>query len=181
MKKIFFQVVIIFVAFLTACSKKSDTVIIPPASSDTVKLSTLFGTWQLTGYTIETDDQYYYFNGEDINSHAFRTFIFSNGNYEAANNEWSGTYEHRQSDREIVLTPLNTGFVPMTLMIDYLLTDQLHLSSPRVSVNPENPNATDYEKFVAAQALSWLYNRNVDTSNVQTVRIGFDYFLKERN
>jgi hypothetical protein len=180
MKKIFFHITIICVSLITSCSKQSDPSTTAPPSFNSVKSPTILGTWGLTTYTITTDGIDYQFNGSDISSHALRVLAFRNESYEAADSAWSGTYEYVDDSSKIKLTPVSAGFEPVNLDIDYLLVDQLHLSSPEVMVNPIDPNATDYEKFVAAQGLSWLQNRNIDISDIRTVKIQFAYYLKHR-
>ncbi|HKH60124.1 MAG TPA: hypothetical protein VKA49_04795, partial [Flavitalea sp.] len=124
----------------------------------------------------------YLFTGGDISSHTLRTLSFyRTGNYIAGNNAWSGSYEYQDDSTQIMLVPADAGLNSMTYGIEQFSPDQIQFSSPEVEVNPDNPNATDYEKFVASEALSWLHSRNVDVSNFRTIQIQFAYSLKERD
>ena len=182
MKKILFHIVIILITLSTGCSKGNDPAIISPPSAPTNKPSDLWAKWQLITYTIKTDQMNYYFTGDGISSHAFRTLTFSRaGNYTADNNAWSGRYNYKTDNNNLVLIPSNAGLIPMTLTIDHFSSHQIQLSSPQVEVNPENPNASEYERFVAYQALSWLYNRNVNTAKLRTIKIQFAYSFIERD
>ena len=93
-----------------------------------------------------------------------------------ANYDWSGTFDFSDDSTKIILTPTNFDLVQITLSIDLLSSSSLDFSSPQVNVNPANEDATNYEKFVGEQGLSWLDNRNVQTSNFRTIRIRFTYY-----
>lgn len=174
MKNLLFLLIVISITLSIGCSKADEAATMPSIETD--KLTSLCRKWELNTYTIKTDQMNYYFTGTGISSHAFRTLTFyKDRNYTAGNDTWSGTFEFSDDSTQIILTPTDSTLGPMSLTIDHLSSHLIHFSSPQVNVNPENPSATDYEKFVAFQGLSWLYNRNVDTSKLRTIKIQFTY------
>jgi hypothetical protein len=179
MKNVLFLLAIISITLSTGCSKESESMTMPP-SYKIDKLTCLCTQWKLNTYTIKTDEMNYYFTGTGISTHALRTLTFHmDRNYTAGNNIWSGTFGFSDDSTQIILTPTDTTMIPMTFTIDYFSPQQIQFSSPQVNVNPENPNATDYEKLVAFQGLSWLYNRSVDISKLGTIKIQFTYYLNQ--
>jgi hypothetical protein len=177
MKNVFFLLIIISIALNIGCAKENESLIMP-SSAKINKLTSLCRHWELNTYTIKTDEMNYYFTGTGISTHALRTLTFhKDRTYTAGNNVWSGTFGFSDDSTQVILTPTDTTMIPMTFTIDHFSPQQIQFSSPQVNVNPENPHATDYEKLVAFQGLSWLYNRSVDISKLGTIKIQFTYYL----
>ena len=169
MKSTFFLLVIVM-PFLEGCSKQQG--VWPVADTD----ASIYKTWELDRYTIKTDGMYHSFSRNTVNMHALRTLRFErDGSYHAAAPNWSGRFNYYDDSSRIFLTPDNPNLPSLTFHFDYISAQQIQWSSPTVTLNPQDPNASEYEQFVAFQGKQWLYNRNIDASLFKSIQIQFTY------
>ena len=174
MKNFLFLVTVISIIVSAGCSKDNDD-IIPLIAKD--ELTSLCRNWELHTYAIKTDGMYHYFSGNDVSTHVFRSLTFQgDGTYTAGNNELSGSFELSSDHTQLVLKPEDSALVPMIFKIDHFSPQQIQFSTPTVNIQPANPLATNYENLIRFQGLSWLYNRNIDTSGIRSLQIQFTYY-----
>lgn len=175
MKNLLFLILIFCLIINVNCSKAPYIEVLSTSNDD--RVMSIYRLWDLNIYSVKTDGMYYTFGRPDILSHALRTLKFhGDGTYTAADAAWSGTFEIAADSTQLVLKPIDMDWISMHFSIDYLSPQQIQFSTPLVNVNPVDPEALDYEKLIAFQGLSWLYNRNLDTSNIRALRIQFTYY-----
>lgn len=161
---------------LAGCSKMHETYVKQDAPVMESRFNRICTKWQLKTYTIKTDLQDYVYTGTDLDEHALKTMTLNkNLTYKSENDLWSGRFAFGQDSAAVLFTPFEPGLIPFSLHIDGITIDQLFLSSPAVTVNPEKPTSDAYEKFVAYEGLHWLYEHQVDIKNLKSVQIEFLY------
>jgi hypothetical protein len=167
------------ISFCTSCSKhKEDETIVPAVKTDL--LTTISSNWELYMYVIGTDNAYYYFTGYELKNHSLYMLSFDRtGNYYASDAQWSGTYRFLNDSTQLILLPTDPYLFGCTLHIDNISKKQMKISSPWVQVNPEKPGASDYERFIAYQALKYLSSdQQKDISKLKSVKLELRYFVK---
>ena len=163
---------------LISCSKHvEEDVIVPAVKTD--MLTAISNNWELYMYVIGTDNGYYYVSGSVLTTHSLHKLSFDRtGSYHASNTLWSGTYRFLGDSTSFILEPTNPSQIVCTLQIDNIFNDRMLVSSPWVTVNPEKPGASDYERFIAYQAFTYLNMQRVDVSNIKSVKLGLRYAVK---
>ena len=172
--------IIFFLAsiILTSCAKHIDEeMIAPPAQTDL--LTTISNNWELYMYVIATDKGYYYLTGSAIANHSLYKLSFDRaGGYNASNSLWSGTYRFLGDSTHFILEPAARNQVDCTLQIDNISNKKMQISSPWVEVNPEKPGASNYERFIAYQAFTYLGVHQIDISTIKSVKLQLRYVAK---
>lgn len=175
MKNYSVRLLIVGLILFAACSKDGELVETVPLEQLDL-LTTMSNSWELYMYNIITDREQYYFSGSEIKDHSLRTVTFTkNGNYTSADTDWSGTYLFLNDSTQIVLAPGASYLVPFVWNLDYVSLPRILFSSPRVQVNPEKTDASDYERFIAHQGLKSLSVRGNDISKLKSIKIEFRY------
>lgn len=160
-----------------SCSKHiEEEVIVPSAKPDL--LTTISSNWELYMYVIATDNGYYYYTGSQLTSHSLYKLSFDRtGGYNASNTLWSGTYRFLGDSTHFILEPTDRNQIDCTLHIDNISSRKMQISSPWVEVNPEKPGASNYERFIAYQASTYLSVHQIDKSNIKSVRLQLRYVV----
>jgi hypothetical protein len=162
----------------TSCSKHNEEeVIAPPAKPDL--LTTISSNWELYMYVIATDNGYYYLTGSELTNHSLYNLSFDRtGTYNASTTRWSGTYRFLGDSTHFILEPTDRNLFDCTLQIDNISNKKMQLSSPWVEVNPEKNGASDYERFIAYQAFTYLSAHQIDMANIKSVKLQLRYIVK---
>ena len=100
------------------------------------------------------------------------------GQYKASNTLWSGTYRFLSDSTNFILEPTNRNQVDCALYIDNISNKKMQISSPWVEVNPEKPGASNYERFIAYQAFTYLNVHQIDISNIKSAKLQLRYVVK---
>lgn len=176
--KIYITISLLASIIFASCSKHIDVeVMAPPAKTDLI--TTISGNWELYMYVIGTDNGYYYFTGSELTNHSLYKLSFDRtGGYNASNTLWSGTYRFLGDSTQVVLEPTDPNQIDCTLHIDNISNKKMQISSPWVEVNPEIPGASDYERFIAYQAFTYLSVHQIDASNFRSVKLQLRYAVK---
>ena len=176
--KIYIAISLLASIIFTSCAKHiEEEVIVPPAKTDL--LTTISNNWELYMYVIATDNGYYYLTGSAIANHSLYKLSFDRaGGYNASNTLWSGTYRFLGDSSHFILEPTARDQVDCTLQIDNISSKKMQISSPWVEVNPEKPGASNYERFIAYQAFTYLSVHQIDISNIRSVKLQLRYVVK---
>jgi len=162
----------------TSCAKHIEEEVIAP-SAKTDLLTTISNNWELYMYVIATDNGYYYYTGSELTHHSLYKLSFDRtGGYNASNTLWSGTYRFLGDSSQFILEPTSRDQVACTLHIDNISNMKMQISSPWVEVNPEKPAASNYERFIAYQAFTYLSVHQIDISNIKSVKLQLRYVVK---
>lgn len=176
--KIFITLSLLASIIFTSCSKHIKEEVGAP-SPKTDLLTTISNNWELFMYVVATDNGYYYFTGPVLTNHSLYKLSFDRtGGYNASNTLWSGTYRFLGDSTHFILEPTARNQVDCTLQIDNISNKKMQVSSPWVAVNPEKPGASDYERFIAYQASTYLSLHQVDISNFKSVKLQLRYAVK---
>jgi len=161
-----------------SCSKHiEEETIVPPAKSDL--LTMISSNWELYMYVIATDKGYYYLTGSEITNHSLHELSFDRvGKYNASNPLWSGTYWFFGDSTHFILEPTARDQVDCTMQIDNISNKKMQISSPWVEVNPEKTGASNYERFIAYQASTYLSAKQIDISIIKSVKLQLRYVVK---
>ena len=163
---------------LTSCSKHIKEEVITP-SANTDLLTTISSNWELYMYVIATDNGYYYVTGSTLTNHSLYKLSFDRiGGYNASNTLWSGTYRFLGDSTHFILEPTARNQVDCILYIDNISSKKMQISSPWVQFNPEKPGASNYERFIAYQASTYLSVQQVDISKIKSVKLQLRYVVK---
>ena len=176
--KIYIIIPILASIIFSSCSKHvEEEVIVLPSKTDL--LTTISSNWELYMYVVATDNGYNYFTGPELTNHSFYKLSFDRtGAYNASNALWSGTYRFLGDSTHFILEPTARNQVDCTLHIDNISNKKMQISSPWVEVNPEKPNASDYERLIAYQASTYLSMHQIDISNIKSVKLQLRYVVK---
>jgi len=176
--KIYITISLLASIIFTSCSKHIEEEVIA-ASAKTDLLTTISSNWELYMYVIATDNGYYYFTGSVLTNHSLYKLRFDRtGGYNASNILWSGTYRFLGDSTHFILEPTDRNQVDCTLHIDNISNKKMQISSPWVEVNPEKPGASDYERFIAYQASTYLTVHQIDISNIKSVKLQLRYVVE---
>lgn len=176
--KIYISIYLLASMIFTSCSKHIEEEVITPSAKPDL-LTTISSSWELYMYVIGTDNGYFYFSGSELTNHSLYTLSFDRtGGYNASNPLWSGTYRFLGDSTHFILEPTARDQVDCTLYIDNISNKRMQISSPWVQVNPEQPSATDYERFIAYQAYTYLSVHRIDMSNIKSVKLQLRYVVK---
>ena len=130
-------------------------------------------------YTIGTDNGYYYFTESELASHSLYKLSFDRtGTYNASNTFWSGTYRFLSDSTDFILEPADQNLVNCILHIDNISNKKIQISSPWVEINPEKTGASNYERFIAYQASTYLSAKQIDISIIKSVKLQLRYVVK---
>ena len=162
----------------TSCSKHiEEEVIVPSVKTDL--LTTISSNWELYMYVVATDKEYYYFSGSELTNHGLYKLSFDRiGGYNASNALWSGAYRFLGDSTQFILEPTARNQVDCTLHIDNISNKKMQISTPWVNVNPEKAGASNYERFIAYQASTYLSMHQIDLSNLKSVKLQLRYVVK---
>ena len=175
--KIFVSISILASIILTSCAKHVEEEVIAPIAK-TDLLTTISNNWELYMYVIATDKGYYYLTGSVVTAHSLYKLSFDKtGGYIASNNLWSGTYRFLGDSTQFILEPTARNQVDCTLQIDNISNKKMQVSSPWVEVNPEKPGASNYERFIAYQAFTYLSAQQIDISTLKSVKLQLRYVV----
>ena len=176
--KIYITISILTSIILTSCAKHIEEEVMPPPAK-TDLLTTISNNWELYMYVIATDNGYYYVTGSTLTNHSLYKLSFDRaGGYNASNTLWSGTYRFLGDSTHFILEPTVRDQVDCILYIDNISSRKMQVSSPWVQINPEKPGATNYERFIAHQASTYLSVHQVDISNIKSVKLQLRYVVK---
>ena len=176
--KIYITISLLASIIFTSCSKHIEEEVIVP-SPPTDLLTTISSNWELYMYVIATDKGYYYFTGSSLANHSLYKLSFDRtGGYHASNALWSGTYRFLGDSTRFILEPTARDQVDCILYIDNISNKKMQISSPWVEVNPEKTGASDYERFIAYQAFTYLSVQQIDVSNIKSVKLQLRYVVK---
>lgn len=171
---VFFLATIIF----TSCSKHIEQEVTAPSATPDL-LTTISSNWELYMYVIATDNGYYYFSGSELTNHSLYKLSFDRtGGYSASNILWSGTYRFLGDSTHFILEPTARNQVDCTMQIDNISSKKMQISSPWVEVNPEKQGASNYERFIAYQAFTYLSVHQIDMSTMKSVKLQLRYVVK---
>ena len=176
--KIYLTISLFASIIFISCSKNIEKeAIVPPIKTDL--LTMISSNWELYMYVIATDNGYHYFTGSELTNHSLHKLNFDRtGRYDASNIAWSGTYRFLSDSTNFILEPTNRNQVDCTMYIDNISNKRMLISSPWVEVNPEKPGASNYERFIAYQAFTYLTVHQVDISNIKSVKLQLRYVVK---
>lgn len=176
--KIYIIIILLGSIILTSCSKHIEEEVIVP-SIETDLLTTISNNWELYMYVIATDKGYYYLTGSAIANHSLYKLSFDRaGGYNASNDLWSGTYRFLGDSTHFILEPTARNQIDCTLQIDNISSKKMQISSPWVEVNPEKQGASNYERFIAYQAFTYLGVQQIDISTTKSVKLQLRYVVK---
>jgi len=176
--KIYITISLLASIIFTSCSKHIEEEVIAPSAKIDL-LTTISSNWGLYMYVIATDNGYYYFTGSALTNHSLYKLSFDrNGEYNASNTLWSGTYRFLGDSTHFILEPTARDQVDCTLHIDNISNKKMQISSPWVEVNPEKPGASDYERFIAYQAFTYLSVHQIDISTIKSVKLQLRYVVE---
>jgi hypothetical protein len=175
MKNAFFLLIISATIVIAGCTKEKNIVANSPSSPIDI-FSKISRDWKLMNYKIRTDKGSHSFSGAAISGHSLLSLKFhKDGQYVTTDNAWSGRFDFSKDSTEIILSPNDSHLFPLTFQIRQLSISDFQLSTPAVQVNPEKPDASDYESSIAFQGMNWLYNHNVNVTNIRSIQIIFFY------
>jgi len=176
--KIYITISLLASMIFISCSKDIEKeAIVPPVKTDL--LTMISSNWELYMYVIATDNGYYYYTGSELTNHSLYKLNFDRtGRYDASNAVWSGTFRFLSDSTNFILEPTNRNQVDCTMYIDNISNKKMQISSPWVEVNPEKPGASNYERFIAYQASTYLNVHQVDISNIKSVKLQLRYVVK---
>ncbi|HET9747579.1 MAG TPA: hypothetical protein VFP97_17805 [Chitinophagaceae bacterium] len=175
--KTYTAIFLVFIIFMSCSRRIKEEVITPPAKTDL--LTTISSKWELYMYVIATDNGYYYLTGSVLNNHSLYNLNFDrNGAYIASSTRWSGTYRFLGDSTQFILEPTDRSLFDCILQIDNISNKKLQISSPWVEVNPEKPGASNYERFIAYQAGTYLSLQQIDMSSIRSVKLQMRYVVK---
>ncbi len=176
--KIYITISLLASIIFSSCSKHIEKEAGVP-SPKTDLLTTISNNWELFMYVVATDNGYYYFTGSGLTNHSLYKLSFDRtGAYSASNPLWSGTYRFLADSTQFILEPTARNQVDCTLQIENISSKKMQVSSPWVSVNPEKPGASNYERFIAYQAFTYLSVHQIDISNFRSVKLQLRYAVK---
>jgi len=176
--KIYITISLLASIIFTSCSKNIEEEVIAP-SAKTDLLTTISSNWELYMYVIATSKEYYYFSGSELTNHSLYKLSFDRiGGYNASNALWSGTYRFLGDSTQFILEPTSRDQVDCTLHIDNISNKKMQISTPWVEVNPEKAGASNYERFIAYQASTYLSVHQIDISNIKSVKLQLRYVVK---
>ena len=176
--KIYITISLLASIIFTSCSKHIEEEVIAPSAKIDL-LTTISSNWGLYMYVIATDNGYYYFTGSALTNHSLYKLSFDRtGGYNASNTLWSGTYRFLGDSTHFILEPTARDQVDCTLHIDNISNKKMQISSPWVEVNPEKPGASDYERFIAYQAFTYLSVHQIDISTIKSVKLQLRYVVE---
>ncbi len=164
--------------FYVSCSRHSDdTGAVPTPNNDL--LTTISRNWQLYMVVVGSDKGNYYITGSELTNQSLYLLDFERtGTYAASNPVWSGRYHFVIDSTQLILEPANSFQIPCALHIDNISRAQMQFSSPWVEVNPEKSGASNYERFIAYQAFTYLGNHQQDISKFRSVRLQLRYLAR---
>src|SRR5215204_3918710 len=176
--KIYITISLLASIILTSCTKHiEEEAIVPPAKTD--MLTTISSNWELYMYVIATDNGYYYYTGSELTNHSLYQLSFDRtGRYNASNMLWSGTYRFLGDSTQFMLEPTDRNQIDCTLHIDNISNKKMQVSTPWIEVNPEKTGASNYERFIAYQASTYLSVHQIDMSNTKSVKLQLRYVVK---
>ena len=176
--KVYLTIFLLASIIFISCSKHiQEEAIVPPAKPDLLTMIT--NNWELYMYVIATGSGYYYFTGSELSNHSLYKLNFDRtGRYDASNTLWSGTYQFSSDSTNFILEPTNRNQVDCSLFIDHISSQKMQISSPWVEVNPEKAGASNYERFIAYQAFTYLSVHQIDISNIKSVKLQLRYVVK---
>ena len=176
--KIYITIFLLASINFTSCTKNIEEEAIAP-SAKTDLLTTISSNWELYMYVIATDNGYYYYTGSELTTHSLYKLSFDRtGGYNASNTLWSGTYRFLGDSTQFILEPTARNQVDCILHIDNISNKKMQISSPWVEVNPEKAGASNYERFIAYQASTYLSVHQMDISNFKSVKLQLRYAAK---
>ena len=176
--KIYITISLLALIIFASCSKHVEEEVIAP-SAKTDLLTAISSNWELYMYVIATDKEYYYLTGPELTNHSLYKLSFDRtGGYNASNPLWSGTYRFLGDSTHFILEPTARDQIDCTLHIDNISNKKMQISSPWVQVNPEKPGASDYERFIAYQASTYLSVHQIDISNIKSVKLQLRYVVE---
>jgi hypothetical protein len=176
--KMYIAISLLVSIIFTSCSKDIEEEVIAPSAKIDL-LTTISNNWELYMYVIATGNGYYYFTGSELTNHSLYNISFDRtGGYNASNTLWSGTYRFLGDSTHFILEPTARNQVDCTLQIDNISSQKMQVSSPWVEVNPEKPGASNYERFIAYQASTYLNRHQIDVSNIKSVKLQLRYVVK---
>ena len=176
--KIYITISLLASIIFISCSKHTEEeAIVTPVKTD---LLTMFSSnWELYMYVIATDNGYYYFTGSELTNHSLYKLNFDRtGQYDASNTLWSGTYRFLSDSTNFILEPTNRNQVDCSLHIDNISNKKMQISSPWVEVNPEKTGASNYERFIAYQASTYLSVHQINIATIKSVKLQLRYAVK---
>jgi hypothetical protein len=165
------------VIFISCTRHIEDETIAPPAKTDLV--TTISNNWELYMYVIATDKGYYYLSGPKLTNHSlFKLNFDRSGAYSASTTRWSGAYTFLPDSTGFILTPTDRSLFECAMQIDNISNKKMQISTPWVEVNPEKLGASDYERFIAYQAATYLSGQTIDMSTIRSVKLQLRYIAK---
>lgn len=130
-------------------------------------------------FVIGTDKDYYYLTGSELQNQSLYELSFDRTEkYTASNPLWSGTYHFISDSTQLTLEAVNSLQLSCVLTIDNISKAKMLLSTQWVEVNPEKMGASNYERFIAYQALTYLDNQHQDISKLRSVKLQLRYGAK---
>ena len=161
-----------------SCSKHRDGATEVQATNSDI-LTAISRDWQLYMFVIGTDKDYYYVTGSELKNQSLYELSFKRTEtYIASDNLWSGIYHFTTDSTQLTLEPINPLQLTCGLNIDNISKTKMQFSTPWVEVNPEKAGASNYEKFIVYQAITYLYNHNQDISKLRSVKLQLRYGSK---